>query len=148
MKDTPYNAGYFESHFFQQDYRTIARSILDVYQPKTVAELGCGNGKLSRELATLGVEVFAVDGFSCPDFAGLPVVFQRVDLNNTDELESCFAGRRFDLAICLEVAEHLESENSEGLIRCLTEVASVIVFSAAVPGQGGSGHINCQRYLG
>ena len=51
-------------------------------------------------------------------------------------------GRRFDLVTCLEVAEHLPSEAAETIIDSLCRHADVIAFSAALPGQGGTGHIN------
>ena len=51
-------------------------------------------------------------------------------------------GRRFDLALCLEVAEHLPPSGATTLVKELTELASVVVFSAAIPGQGGVGHLN------
>ena len=57
-----------------------------------------------------------------------------------------FAGlpTRYDLAISLEVAEHLPSERSEGFVGMLTELADRVLFSAAVPHQGGMNHINEQ----
>ncbi len=51
---------------------------------------------------------------------------------------------RFDLVICLEVAEHLKKERAEGFIDDLTRLGDCILFSAAIPGQGGEGHINEQ----
>jgi hypothetical protein len=50
----------------------------------------------------------------------------------------------FDLAVCLEVAEHLPPERAAGFIEDLTRLAPVIAFSAAVPGQGGVRHLNEQ----
>jgi hypothetical protein len=47
---------------------------------------------------------------------------------------------RFDLAVCLEVAEHLPPERAESFIRELCDLAPVVLFSAAIPGQGGTGH--------
>ena len=52
--------------------------------------------------------------------------------------------RKFDLAICLEVAEHLPESSAEGLIQSIVKHADVIMFSAALPGQGGQNHINEQ----
>ena len=52
--------------------------------------------------------------------------------------------RRFDVAICLEVAEHLPAQAAELLVKSLTMHADKIIFSAACPGQEGQGHINCQ----
>lgn len=52
--------------------------------------------------------------------------------------------RRFDLAICLEVAEHVDGDHSDNIVRSLVEAAEVILFGAAIPLQGGFGHINEQ----
>ena len=52
--------------------------------------------------------------------------------------------RRFSLAICLEVGEHLPPERAPGFVTDLTRLAPVVLFSAAVPGQGGTNHVNEQ----
>ncbi|MGH6841445.1 MAG: hypothetical protein ACREDV_05045, partial [Methylocella sp.] len=52
--------------------------------------------------------------------------------------------RTFDLALCLETAEHLLPEAAVPFVESLTRVAPVIVFSAAIPRQGGTGHFNEQ----
>jgi hypothetical protein len=51
---------------------------------------------------------------------------------------------RFDLAVCLEVAEHLPASSAEAFVKFLTGLAPVVLFSAAIPGQGGTNHINEQ----
>lgn len=53
-------------------------------------------------------------------------------------------GRRFDLCLCLEVAEHLRPERAEGLVGYLCSLADRVLFSAAIPFQGGVGHVNEQ----
>lgn len=53
-------------------------------------------------------------------------------------------GRQFDLVISLEVAEHLPPSSSESFVETLTTHGKVVLFSAAVPGQGGVNHINEQ----
>jgi hypothetical protein len=52
--------------------------------------------------------------------------------------------RTFDLAICLEVAEHLPPEAAEGFIDSLTRLAPVVLFSAAITFQVGNQHLNGQ----
>ena len=52
------------------------------------------------------------------------------------------ADGRYDLAVCLEVAEHLPESSASDLVRTLTTLAPIVLFSAAIPGQGGVGHIN------
>ncbi|HAN74602.1 MAG TPA: methyltransferase type 12 [Planktothrix sp. UBA8402] len=137
-----YTSDYFQSQAFDTDYQTLALYIVEIYHPKTVAELGCGPGHLSRELAKLGVQVTSVDGYSQPDFTGLSVEFYPLNLNDPNAIANFFQDKHFDLAISLEVAEHLQPESSPTIINWLTKVAPVVIFSAAVPGQGGHGHIN------
>jgi hypothetical protein len=67
--------------------------------------------------------------------------FQAMDLDKPLAIE-----RRFDLAICLEVAEHLPATRAEGLVEDLVRLAPVVLFSAAIPGQGGVNHFN-EQYL-
>jgi hypothetical protein len=68
--------------------------------------------------------------------------FQACDLSKPFAID-----RKFDLALCLEVAEHLPPARAESLIDDLVTLAPVVLFSAAIPGQGGVNHIN-ERYLG
>jgi len=51
---------------------------------------------------------------------------------------------KYDVCLCIEVAEHIDSDKSERLVDILTKSSDYIVFSAAPPGQEGTGHINCQ----
>jgi hypothetical protein len=62
-----------------------------------------------------------------------------------DLRESVTITRTFDLAVSLEVAEHLPPERGEGFVEDLCRLAPVVLFSAAVPGQGDpkhTGHLN------
>jgi hypothetical protein len=62
-----------------------------------------------------------------------------MDLRQPFKLE-----RQFDLTVCLEVAEHLPSKSAEGLVESLVALAPAVLFSAAIPKQGGTGHVNEQ----
>lgn len=55
-------------------------------------------------------------------------------------------GRRFDLVQCLEVAEHLSADHAATLVDNLIRHSDRVLFSAAVPGQGGEYHVNEQPY--
>jgi SAM-dependent methyltransferase len=137
-----YTSDYFASGIFDTDYQDLALAIFETYHPKTVIEFGCGPGHLTRELAKLGVQIMAIDGHSNPDFSGYSIEFHRLNLNDALAIEKLFANKSFDLAISLEVAEQLEPESSPILVHWITKVAPIVIFSAAVPGQGGHGHIN------
>src|SRR5207247_712808 len=61
------------------------------------------------------------------------------------DLEKAFdLGRRFDLVVCLEVAEHLSPPAAASFVESLTRHADVVLFSAAIPHQGGHHHLNEQ----
>jgi hypothetical protein len=85
--------------------------------------------------------VLGIDGIVIPEHELLFPAgqFRRYDLEWPFDL-----GRRFDLALCLEVAEHLSPEGGRTLIRSLTQHSDVVVFSAAIPGQPGQNHIHCR----
>lgn len=70
-----------------------------------------------------------------------PAYYQPVDLNQT---MPSLSRQRFDLALCLECAEHLHPSRSTPLVATLTSCTDVVLFSAAIPGQPGNGHINLQ----
>jgi SAM-dependent methyltransferase len=147
QKSTPqrtvlYDWDYFAEGIFDTNYEAIALAIVETYRPQSVLDAGCGPGKLSRAMARLGVRVMAVDGYSAPDFGDSGVRFHRVDLNDAGALTAALRGETFDLAICVEVAEHLSPTSGSPLVDELSRAAPVIVFSAAVPGQGGQGHIH------
>jgi uncharacterized UPF0146 family protein len=145
--NSPYNNLYFNSSIFGYNYVPVAEAILNQYNPKSVIEFGCGNGELSKALAKWGIEVTATDGFANPDFGDIDnITFLKIDLNDPESIEKYLTSinGKYDVAICLEVAEHLLPSISEMLICLLTKVSDVVIFSAAIPGQDGEGHINCR----
>jgi 2-polyprenyl-3-methyl-5-hydroxy-6-metoxy-1,4-benzoquinol methylase len=58
------------------------------------------------------------------------------------EIDPTLPSEQYDLAICLEVLEHLKKETAESLVSEIAKKASLLVFSAAMKGQGGTGHVN------
>lgn len=147
MNDHFYHSGYFSSSIFNYDYAAIAESIIKEYQPKRIIDFGCGTGDLAKAFASRGIAVEAIDGYSNPDFSTYSNIrFTKVDLNNITSTQE-FLNRfdvKFDLAVSIEVAEHLNPVVSPYFIEWMTSMADVIVFSAAVPSQDGDGHINCR----
>lgn len=116
--------------------------ILTNTNAKSILDVGCGIGVWLKASRDLGLkDVFGVDGVRI-DPADLVIpeaLFKVQDLTVPWSLK-----RKFDLALCLEVAEHLPERHAENLINSLVSHADTIVFSAACPGQIGQNHINCQ----
>lgn len=107
----------------------------------SVADIGCGTGTwLASALADGAASAFGIEGdWVKPDMLDDPrIVFAPQDL------EQRFTGPRVDLALSLEVAEHLTPARAESFVADLVALAPAIVFSAAVPGQGGVNHLNEQ----
>jgi SAM-dependent methyltransferase len=134
--------GTFFRHPAQRSAEAIVPVVIDLVQPRSVVDIGCGTGTWLAAFHRHGVaDVFGLDGDWVPrDRLEIPRdQFQSHDLSQPLDL-----GRRFDLAVCLEVAEHLPAVAADSLVGLLTRHASVVLFSAAIPGQGGTGHVNEQ----
>lgn len=89
-------------------------------------------------------ELVGVDGpwVKTQDLVDERIKFIPHDLNEPLDIDH----ERFDLAICMETAEHLRKESSSTLVRNLVSLSDVVIFSAAYSGQGGTDHINEQRH--
>jgi SAM-dependent methyltransferase len=108
----------------------------------SVVDVGCGTGGWLAAFRVHGVEdVLGIDG-EWVQAAQLRIPPECLLLQDLT-LPVCVP-RRFDLAMCLEVAEHLPNTRAAGLVRDLTRLAPCVLFSAAVPGQGGTHHVNEQ----
>jgi Methyltransferase domain len=113
--------------------------LISMFRPTRIIDVGCGEGWWAAEFVKYGVEAIGIDG------PGTRTVLDRFIAHDLAiELPDNVLGETHDLAVCLEVAEHLPPHRAPGLIVDLCELAPVVVFSAAVPGQGGTGHVNEQ----
>jgi SAM-dependent methyltransferase len=119
----------------------IAPLVVELLAPSSVVDFGCGTGSWLSVFERHGASVFGLEGGSpAPSQLQIePRLVQRVDLEKRIDL-----GRMFDLAVTLEVAEHLPADCAETFVESLARHADAVLFSAAVPGQGGTHHINEQ----
>lgn len=125
--------------FFVGRSETVTRSaavvvpvIVELFQPQSVLDLGCGMGEW--------LEAFGLDDMQGVDIAA-PEPWLHADLRWPLDLE-----RTFDLVLCLETGEHLPESSAWRLVDSIVRHGRTVVFSAAVPGQEGKGHINCQPH--
>lgn len=128
----------------QSSAAAVVPYVYDLIRPRSVLDLGCGEGWWGGAFGELGCATVGVDGSGSPEInsvrESLLGEFVSLDIA-TERLPESWI---FDLAVCLEVAEHLPPDRARPLIEDLCNTAPVILFSAAIPGQTGAGHINCQ----
>ncbi len=139
---------YTETFFSDREAGSLssARRIVPIVDallaPRSVVDVGCGIGTWLAAFRERGIEDIAgIDGSYVPMSAlRIPAdAFRAHDLSRPLEI-----GRTFDLALCLEVAEHLPTDRAPSLVASLCELAPAILFSAAIPFQGGTHHVNEQ----
>ncbi|MGI8965602.1 MAG: class I SAM-dependent methyltransferase [Limisphaerales bacterium] len=120
----------------------VAPLILNLVAPQSVVDVGCGPGGWLEIFQKHGVkDILGMDG------SWVPLDKLRMARENfvvTDLTKPLPAKRRFDLVVCLEVAEHLEAQFAETLINSLVALGEAVLFSAAIPGQRGFQHVNEQ----
>jgi SAM-dependent methyltransferase len=140
------NPGY-SPHFFEvreagsaRSARRILPTVLAMTRADSVVDVGCGIGTWAAAASESGAsDVIGVDG-PWVDPASLLIpraAFVAHDLGTPLDL-----GRCFDLALCLEVAEHLDARAAGTLLASLARHAPAVLFSAAIPYQGGRHHVN------
>jgi SAM-dependent methyltransferase len=142
---SPYGRSFYADRNAQTQY--AARTVLGHLWPllpriDAVADVGCGVGTWLAAAQGLGASVIAgVDGpWVDRSLLAIPNdCFRTADLSQPLDL-----GRRFDLALSLEVAEHLPATRAADFVATLTGLADVVLFAAAIPFQGGTGHVNEQ----
>lgn len=120
----------------------VARLLLGEMKIASLLDVGAGHGAWAAEWKKAGVpDVVAVDGdYVRRDQLAIPESeFVAHDLSTALDL-----GRRFDLVQSLEVAEHLPSDKADLFVDNLAAHGDVVLFSAAVPHQGGEHHVNEQ----
>jgi SAM-dependent methyltransferase len=138
----------YEDHFYRflasfavrsaEQIVPLLRALLPI---NSVVDFGCGHGAWLSVWRKVGASVMGVDG---------PYVNQQHLMIDADQFRAADLsqpinlGRRFDLVQSLEVAEHLPSSRACDFIGTLTAHGPLVMFSAAVPGQGGEHHINEQ----
>jgi hypothetical protein len=116
--------------------------MLKLVAATSLLDVGCGTGTWLRAALENGIQdVWGVDGVHVPaaQLHVSPDLIRFADLT-----QPWVAHRRFDLVLCLEVAEHLEPAAAGTLIDTLVTHSDHIFFSGACPGQPGQHHVNCQ----
>lgn len=141
-----YPAEFYQKHVpLRGDYEAIADWIHERWHAESVLDCGCGNAFILSRLKQLNPQLTGLGLDAAP--AALAAVDPEIRpfVKCGDLRQRIKFDRKWDLVICLEVAEHLEAQYADVLVNTLTSAAgSVILFSAAPPGSPGLWHVNCQ----
>ncbi len=139
---------FYDDSFYDMTIRTeasnahvVAKSIMDAFHPKSLIDLGCGCGIYLKAFHDLGMtDLIGYDGSAHAVTKSLApkglVVHQDLTTFEPD--------RRYDMCLCIEVAEHIRPQFSDDLVRLAVKCSDTVIFTAAPPGQGGTNHINLQ----
>jgi 2-polyprenyl-3-methyl-5-hydroxy-6-metoxy-1,4-benzoquinol methylase len=148
--DDIYDAEYYERDVEAaavQSSDSISNSILLQFNPKSVVDVGCGTGAILAAFREKGCHV---DGLEYSEAAldycrrrGLEITKFNIE---QDDITTVLMGQKYDVAISLEVAEHLPENIADRYVALLCRLAPIIVMSAAQPGQGGTDHVNEQPH--
>lgn len=145
MQTQPYTESFYNEEYQGRTRRSAKEIVplaLDLVQPKQVIDVGCGIGIWLSVFKELGVQdVWGIDG-DWVDRKMLQIPAERFvscDMTKPFRME-----RQFDLVVSMEVAEHLPKQSAEGFVDSLVRLGPVILFSAAIPYQGGVQHLNEQ----
>jgi len=141
--DDIYNKDFYDSQMevSLKSAKIVLPIILDVLPyVNSVADFGCGAGTWLLALKNLGVnEIIGYDGVWAEKKLLIPHEnFTAVKFDK----EAINVKKKYDLAMSLEVAEHLPESSAHNFIKMLTDASDIVLFSAAIPFQGGENHIN------
>jgi len=145
------NTKIYDQKFFNNTLKfenASAKAFTDIlikhFSPKSVVDIGCGIGIYLANFEINNITILGCDG--SPAAISDSLVGDKIKLH--DLCEPFRSKLQFDLCLCLEVAEHLDENCAETLIKTLTGLSKTIIFTAATPGQGhlSIGHINEQPH--
>jgi len=139
----------YDSDFFgritdgaRSSARRTVPLVLELIPARSVVDVGCGGGTWLSVFAENGIEDYlGVDG-DYVDRSQLDIPMER--FRGHDLEQPLVLDRTFDLAVSLEVAEHLDPPVASTFVTWLVKLAPVVLFSAAIPGQDGDHHVNEQ----
>ena len=140
----PYTREFYEAKASGslQSARVIVPILLRSFRVSSVVDVGCGVGNWLKVFQENGIGT--VRGLDGPHIDDAMLAIERDAFTAVDLREPFQFEHRYDLAVSLEVAEHLSEDHAAAFVKKLTDAAPVVLFSAAVPGQPGVEHVNLQ----
>jgi hypothetical protein len=139
-----YNSEYYDEQ--NEGSKRSAKAILGIlyriYHPNSVVDFGCGRGVWLSVAESLGSQI--LQGLDGPWVEERMLVCKNMQFTSTNLTEEINLDKRFDLAISVEVAEHLPESLASSFVRKICSASNIVVFGAGIKFQGGVNHINEQ----
>ena len=123
-----------------RSHRRVLDFALDLVPVRSVVDFGTARGGWLRAAKAAGVA--EIQGFDIVDTPAEDLVIPPQAFSCTDLGQPLALGRRYDLAISTEVAEHIAFDRAGTFIDNVTSASDFVIFSAAPPYQDGAGHVN------
>ncbi len=127
-----------------KDPNIIVPEVIKLLNPNSVVDIGCGLGTFLNVFKRLGVsDILGIDGA----WVNKNLLYKYINPNEFLEWnleKEIKLDKKYDLVLSIEVAEHISAESSDIFIQNLVNSGKMILFSAAIPNQGGQNHINEQ----
>jgi hypothetical protein len=120
----------------------LAEALKIIPPCESAVDFGCATGTWLKGLGKYGItDIRGYDG-KWVDKSKLLIpkeCFFESDFDKPIEID-----RRFNLAVSIEVGEHLQESSAKSFVENITKSADFVLFSAAIPNQGGENHVNEQ----
>ncbi len=144
-------SNYYSTDFYKEQVDTSYQSakkiiplVFELFKPKSVIDVGCGVGNWLKVW---------VDDFGILDYMGVEGPYVNPDMLMVPKENVLFAdlkkpiniNRRFDIVMSMEVAEHIDGAFADLFVNNLIKLSDIVIFSAAIPNQEGTYHINEQN---
>ena len=141
---SPYTPEFYQNcrAGMQASAKAIVPLVMDLLAPESVVDVGCGEGVWVKQFADCGVSRFlGIDG----DYVDRDrLLIPKERFMSADLVAPLSLDDQFDLVVSLEVAEHLPETSARPFVESLTKLGQHVLFSAAIPHQAGTNHINLQ----
>ncbi len=142
-----YDDAFFKWHYdnVHNQCVRVGRELVKELKITSLIDFGCGIGSYlygaEKHCIVFGLELSKIaEKYTPKDFTN-NIAYEYDITEEIDDIERC------QVSLCIEVAEHIDPEKSEMLIQNITNLTEeYCIFTAAPPGQEGTGHINCQPY--